>query len=248
MKHFLAKLKEIRDRTGLTTLRKLEDAGIGSTSALSRYFKGQQRIPDDVLKALCERAEATAELKQLKTLRDEAFSSSGRTLSNLNRGEHADRAYGEESSGARGGNEASKPLVSGTASATANAAHRRRRKVAFTAGIAALVLVAGLVIIIVRPWSNSEVGVPSPPDPTRVQPGVTPSACPGARKYEVTMQGNIVNDTGTDIGDVFPKDVFIVDPSSGRPHLQNRLYGTVEERGVSGYVLSKKLSDLSTCA
>jgi hypothetical protein len=218
MERYRAKLNEIRRRTGLVTLKDLEDAGIGSKSTLSRIFRGEKRVPDDVLKALCRSARATpAELELLKNLRDEAFTSDGQAGEDANRDDDPSGVSDQ-------GQALSAP---GPMPSSSRMLRRRGARWAFAACVV-LGLAAGVVIFTVQALDSS------------------PSS--NCVKYEVTVDGNLVNDAGKDIGKVFPEDVFIVDRSPWHPQLPYRYYGTVENQRVSGYVLQEKLDPLGPCA
>ncbi|MBP2322617.1 hypothetical protein JOF56_003002 [Kibdelosporangium banguiense] len=157
----------------------------------------------------------------LKNLRDEAFDSDGRAAEDVNEVRDVSTDEAVETQGADRHHEFT---TLGTRSVNSRLFGRGRGRWV----LAAAVGIAVATILIVQPWSSS-------------------SSSSDCDRYEVTVRGNIVNDAGKDIGEVFPKDVFIVDRSPGYPPLRYRYYGTVENRGVSGYVLQNKLDPLGSC-
>jgi hypothetical protein len=171
------------------------------------------------------RESRSCRLDLLKSRRDEAFDSNFRAGEDVNQS-------GEACTG--------KPLgtqvedqdhefpTSGTRAGSGHMFRRMGRRWVVAAGVGALGIVVGTAILVVRPWSSS-------------------SPLPTCAKYAVTMQGNIVDDAGRDVGNVFPEDLFVVDRSSEHPQLPYRYFGTVENQGISGHVLQKKLNPVGPC-
>jgi hypothetical protein len=90
---------------------------------------------------------------------------------------------------------------------------------------------------------------PSLPGPNTLNPSAAgglpgsanPPQCYNTSRYRITAYAHVLNDFGRSIGDAFAGDIFIRKPRSDGHQLADRFYGTIPDRGISGYVLLKKL-------